>query len=334
MGLTTVQQQSTDVVTHHSCTIQQPCVEQAPMMAKECAGCGKRIVERFLLKALDIFWHEDCLKCGCCDCRLGEVGSTLYIKANLILCKRDYLRLFGNTGSCSACNKMIPAYEMVMRAKYNVYHLECFACFACQHRCVHFFVWLNNSVIGKQRTVNPYVYNHLNLLPFTNRIELYKRYFCRFCVGDKYYLCDNKILCPYDYEERLVFAGLADNPNLNLAHMKRQLNNLQVILFPCLTSNSMNGCKVWCEMDWCKLSPISSFSLSLHSEKHTISISMHSSNRFWVSVLEKVFVKREEKSNYFRTGKIHRCSLLLVLPSNPFKHQVSEVYRFEIANRK
>lgn len=47
---------------------------------------------RYLLKALDMFWHEDCLKCGCCDCRLGEVGSTLYIKANLILCKRDYLR--------------------------------------------------------------------------------------------------------------------------------------------------------------------------------------------------------------------------------------------------
>lgn len=139
MGLTTVQQQTSDVVTHHSCTIQQPC-EPAPMMAaKECAGCGKRIVERYLLKALDIFWHEDCLKCGCCDCRLGEVGSTLYIKANLILCKRDYLRLFGNTGSCSACNKMIPAYEMVMRAKYNVYHLECFACFACQHRWVFIF---------------------------------------------------------------------------------------------------------------------------------------------------------------------------------------------------
>lgn len=57
-------------------------------------------------------------------------------------------------------------------------------------------------------------------------------YHFRFCVGDKYYLCDNKILCPYDYEERLVFAGLADNPT-NLAHMKRQLNNLQVILFSC-----------------------------------------------------------------------------------------------------
>lgn len=59
---------------------------------RECAGCYKTITERYLLKALDLYWHEDCLKCGCCDCRLGEVGSTLYTKANLILCKRDYLR--------------------------------------------------------------------------------------------------------------------------------------------------------------------------------------------------------------------------------------------------
>lgn len=58
----------------------------------ECSGCHKVIRERFLLKALDQFWHEDCLKCACCDCRLGEVGSTLFTKANLILCKRDYLR--------------------------------------------------------------------------------------------------------------------------------------------------------------------------------------------------------------------------------------------------
>ena len=59
---------------------------------QECAGCGKKIQDRYLLKALDMYWHEDCLKCGCCDCRLGEVGSTLYTKGNLILCKRDYLR--------------------------------------------------------------------------------------------------------------------------------------------------------------------------------------------------------------------------------------------------
>lgn len=58
----------------------------------ECFSCHKPIRERYLLKALDQFWHEDCLKCSCCDCRLGEVGSTLFTKANLILCKRDYLR--------------------------------------------------------------------------------------------------------------------------------------------------------------------------------------------------------------------------------------------------
>ncbi|XP_022169513.1 LIM domain transcription factor LMO4.2-like [Myzus persicae] len=153
------------------------------MIARECANCGKRITERFLLKALDLFWHEDCLKCGCCDCRLGEVGSTLYTKANLILCKRDYLRLFGATGNCAACNKVIPAFEMVMRAKNNVYHLECFACQQCNHR---------------------------------------------FCVGDRFYLCENKILCEYDYEERLVFANMATYNSSSLAHIRRQVSRLQV----------------------------------------------------------------------------------------------------------
>ncbi|CAH0669065.1 unnamed protein product [Spodoptera exigua] len=149
--------------------------------ARLCAQCGKVITERFLLKAMERFWHEDCLKCGCCDCRLGEVGSKLYYKADLMLCKRDYLRLFGATGNCVACNKVIPAFEMVMRAKSFVYHLECFACQQCNHR---------------------------------------------FCVGDRFYLCDNKILCEYDYEERLVFASMAANPS-GLAHIRRQVSGLQ-----------------------------------------------------------------------------------------------------------
>lgn len=170
MGLTTLQQQSIpttsttcEMTSNHSCTTagMQQCETTSMNAVKECAGCGKRIVERYLLKALDIFWHEDCLKCGCCDCRLGEVGSTLYIKANLILCKRDYLRLFGNTGACSACNKIIPAYEMVMRAKYNVYHLECFACFACQHRWDIFLSFFSH--LNDYQSVCP----HINLpLPF------------------------------------------------------------------------------------------------------------------------------------------------------------------------
>merc|ERR1719234_958008 len=115
---------------------------------QECAGCGKKIHDKFILKAVDQYWHEDCLKCGCCDCRLGEVGQSLYTKGNLLLCKRDYLRLFGSTGYCAACRKVIPAFEMVMRARSNVYHLECFACQQCGHRfCVgdHFYLHDNEE---------------------------------------------------------------------------------------------------------------------------------------------------------------------------------------------
>ncbi|EDW28680.1 GL19311 [Drosophila persimilis] len=129
-----------------------------------CAGCGKHIKDRYFLRALDMLWHQDCLKCGCCDCRLGEVGSTLYKTGNLMLCKLDYYRLFGNTGYCAACSKVIFAFQMVMRARTNVYHLHCFACQQCNYRL---------------------------------------------CVGDRFYLCMNKILCEYDYEEWLLFATIA-----------------------------------------------------------------------------------------------------------------------------
>lgn len=176
--------------TQHSVQMQQQGQQQT------CAACKKAIRERYLLKAMEQFWHEDCLKCSCCDCRLGEVGSTLFAKANLLLCRRDYLRLFGTTGYCAACNKMIPAFEMVMRARGNVYHLECFACQQCNHR---------------------------------------------FCVGDRFYLCDNKILCEFDYEERMMFANMAGggsgpggaptyhytSPGYNaLSQMKRQTQSL------------------------------------------------------------------------------------------------------------
>ena len=116
-----------------------------------CQGCRKPIRDRYLLNSLGRNWHEDCLKCTCCEARLGEVGASLYTRANLILCKRDYLRLFGNTGYCSACKKIIPAFEMVMRAKTNVYHLECFACQLCGYRYVERFFFLNWERRGEVR---------------------------------------------------------------------------------------------------------------------------------------------------------------------------------------
>lgn len=54
-------------------------------------------------------------------------------------------------------------------------------------------------------------------------------YCFRFCVGDRFYLCENKILCEYDYEERLVFANMALHPPpiATLTQIKRQVTQLQ-----------------------------------------------------------------------------------------------------------
>lgn len=59
---------------------------------KVCGGCGCKIVERFLLHALDRYWHHGCLKCSCCGTTLADVGSSCFTKGGMILCKDDYLR--------------------------------------------------------------------------------------------------------------------------------------------------------------------------------------------------------------------------------------------------
>ncbi|CAH1391810.1 unnamed protein product [Nezara viridula] len=59
---------------------------------KVCAGCGGKIVERYLLHALDRYWHNSCLKCTCCGAMLADIGSSCFTKSNMILCKNDYIR--------------------------------------------------------------------------------------------------------------------------------------------------------------------------------------------------------------------------------------------------
>lgn len=66
--------------------------ERSADRAHYCVKCEKQIQDKYFLKALNAFWHEDCLKCNCCDCRLGDVGATLFTRDNVVLCKSDYLR--------------------------------------------------------------------------------------------------------------------------------------------------------------------------------------------------------------------------------------------------
>nr|2MBV_A Chain A, Fusion protein of LIM domain transcription factor LMO4 (77-147) and DEAF1 (404-418) [Mus musculus] len=60
----------------------------------------------------------------------------------------SYIRLFGNSGACSACGQSIPASELVMRAQGNVYHLKCFTCSTCRNRLVpgDRFHYINGSL--------------------------------------------------------------------------------------------------------------------------------------------------------------------------------------------
>ena len=63
-------------------------------------------------------------------------------------CPSSTHRLFGSPGLCAACDQVIPAFEMVMRARTNVYHLECFACGECKHRfCVGDLFYLEDHRI-------------------------------------------------------------------------------------------------------------------------------------------------------------------------------------------
>ena len=64
---------------------------------RNCAGCREKIFDRFLLYALDQYWHINCLKCSCCDARLGEIGTSCYSKGGMILCKTDYVRYVGKS---------------------------------------------------------------------------------------------------------------------------------------------------------------------------------------------------------------------------------------------
>ncbi|TDH12473.1 hypothetical protein EPR50_G00047500 [Perca flavescens] len=95
-----------------------------PPAPRSCAGCGGKIADRFLLFSMERYWHTRCLKCSCCQAQLGDIGTTCYSKGGMILCRSDYIRLFGHSGACSACGQSIPANEMVMRAQGNVYHLK------------------------------------------------------------------------------------------------------------------------------------------------------------------------------------------------------------------
>lgn len=92
-----------------------------------CASCQYPIEDRFLLRVMDLPWHEQCVVCSVCQTQLTR---TCFHRNRQFYCKNDYDKLF-RRASCNGCGMFVIPTEFVMRAKGYVYHQQCFNCIEC-----------------------------------------------------------------------------------------------------------------------------------------------------------------------------------------------------------
>jgi insulin gene enhancer protein ISL-1 len=106
----------------------------APMnvSTQVCHGCQQNIDDDYrLYVAPDLHWHVACLLCSECHSPMTE-RDTCIIRDGRPYCRTDYIQLFGCV--CALCHCNIGASDLIMRAKSQVFHLECFQCSACEHQ--------------------------------------------------------------------------------------------------------------------------------------------------------------------------------------------------------
>lgn len=110
---------------------QRPAHHPLPMAV--CAGCRLEIADRYFLRVNpNLEFHAHCLKCAQCARPLDE-NQTAFVKNGHTYCKDDYRSLF--TTRCTRCHGDFDKSDLVMRAgPMNVFHLNCFACVACEKR--------------------------------------------------------------------------------------------------------------------------------------------------------------------------------------------------------
>lgn len=104
-------------------------LETTDLKPRLCNSCGKPIVDRFMSKVCEQFWHESCLKC--CSCGV-QLANACFNKDGNLYCKDDYSLLYGS--KCFLCDLPISPSELVMKALDKIYHVDCFKCDECGDR--------------------------------------------------------------------------------------------------------------------------------------------------------------------------------------------------------
>ncbi|UMM41230.1 hypothetical protein L5515_017580 [Caenorhabditis briggsae] len=95
-----------------------------------CAQCQQPIQDKFYLSVDGRSWHESCLQCTECKCRLS---NKCFYKDSEFYCKECYFRNHAGP-DCASCGRKIGAADWVRRARNFVYHLACFACNQCKRQ--------------------------------------------------------------------------------------------------------------------------------------------------------------------------------------------------------
>ncbi|XP_072442676.1 filamin-binding LIM protein 1 [Chiloscyllium punctatum] len=98
-----------------------------------CAFCNRLIPPTIpVVEAMGKIFHEDCLKCRKCQCKLvGKIYYNLDDNPHCDSCYRDTVE------KCEKCRK--PIMDQITRAMDKAFHSECFRCVVC------------NRLIGSER---------------------------------------------------------------------------------------------------------------------------------------------------------------------------------------
>ncbi|XP_054276109.1 LIM homeobox transcription factor 1-beta-like [Macrosteles quadrilineatus] len=91
-----------------------------------CGACCCIICDRYIMRVTDNLYHERCLICCVCGCRLSH---TCFTRDAKLYCRHDYDRIY--VKKCLGCSERIGPDELVMRALDSVFHLRCFVCVVC-----------------------------------------------------------------------------------------------------------------------------------------------------------------------------------------------------------